>query len=609
MTPAAERLRDAIKAVYAPIDRRTVTEWTEGELVLSERQTSMPGFFSTALTPYMRGPLECFGDVDVTDVVLCWGSQTGKTTMIQAGVAWRIVNRPQPTVWVMPTESLAASFSETRWLPICEDSPAVAALIPRDKNKWKKLEQHFARSSLVFVGSNSPANLASRPAGLLLMDEIDKLAQETDRETSALFLAENRTKSFAGALRVKTSTPTTPDGPIWSEYQKGTQEKYILECPHCKERIELLWEQVKWLAQTKEDIWKAWTKDESNEVKKAFSEWVADLSFEDLKKLERQYFSAAKPNLSAVEATAHYACQRCGGAINDGQKMEMLQTGVWQATNENSLKGFRSFHLNSLYAPWRSCTFGALAVKFIRDKETINGLQDFTNSAMALPWEQIETSIGEPSVLALRGDYMRGTCPIEPVFCLTCADVGQDQTHWATVAFAEDGESAVLDYGRVLAVEDMLLPEIIARQYATPSGGTVASQCGLIDSGFATFRVYGACQTSAGFYHPAKGSKATFGSRITTTTLDNFPGVVLYTYADHSVKTELFIDRIKRGKPRLQIPRDSSDEFIRGLCGQMLVPRKTASGKEFVWKEVREDHFMDAVKLAHIGWHVLKVEA
>jgi phage terminase large subunit GpA-like protein len=389
VTPAAEKLREAIRQIYAPIDRRSVVQWCEDELILSERQTQAPGNFSTMLTPYLREPLECFGDVDVTDIVLVFGTQTGKTTMIQAGTAWRVVNKPQPTVWVMPTENLAGSFSETRWMPICEDSPAVAARIPRDKHKWKRLEQHFDRCSLVFVGSNSPANLASRPAGLLLLDEVEKFAQETDRETSALFLAENRTKSFAGALRVKTSTPTTPDGPIWQEYQKGTQEKFMLECPHCGERIELLWEQVRWEGKDDKGKW----------------------------------------NLAEVEQTAHYVCQRCGGTINDGQKMEMLQTGVWQATNENSLKGFRSFHLNSLYAPWRSCTFGALAVKFIRDKETINGLQDFTNSAMALPWEQIETSIGEPSILALRGEYEKGTCPIEPVFCLTCADVGQDQTH------------------------------------------------------------------------------------------------------------------------------------------------------------------------------------
>jgi phage terminase large subunit GpA-like protein len=566
MTPAAEALREHLRSIYAPIDRRTVTEWCADEVILSERQTQMPGNFSTRLTPYLREPLECFGDVDVSDLVLVFGTQTGKTTMVQAGTAWRIVNKPQPVVWVMPTEGLARSFSETRWLPLFDDSATLAAQKPADRHRFKNLEQHFSRCSLVFVGSNSPANLASRPAGLLLMDEVDKFARETDQETSALFLAENRTKSFVGALRVKTSTPTTPDGAIWQEYQKGTQEKFMLACPHCHERIELLWEQVKW-----------------DQAAKDGEKW----------------------NMARVEESAHYLCQRCGGEINDGQKMEMLADGKWQATNPTAQRGFRSFHLNSLYAPWRSCTFGALAVKFLRDKGTINGLQDFTNSTMAMPWEQVETSIGDSKILGLSGDYNVGTCPIEPRVVVTCADCGQDKQHWVTTAFSENGASYVIDYGTTLTVED-LLQDPPLRKYTTPSGNIVSPECGLMDSGYATFRVYAACQASAGFYHPAKGSSATFGTRISRTAIDNFPGVVLYTFVDHAIKTELFIDRIKDQKPEIKLPKKITTEFIAGLSGQKLVPRKTPSGQVYIWKEVREDHFMDALKLCHIAWHILK---
>jgi phage terminase large subunit GpA-like protein len=566
MTPAAERIREHLRGIYAPTDRRTVSEWCGDEVILSERQTQMPGAFSTKMTPYLREPLECFGDIDVTDLVLVFGTQTGKTTMIQAGTAWRIVNKPQPIVWVMPTEGLARSFSETRWMPIFDDSPTLSAQKPEDRHKFKNLEQHFNRCSLVFVGSNSPANLASRPAGLLLMDEVDKFARETDQETSALLLAENRTKSFVGALRVKTSTPTTPDGAIWQEYMKGSQEKFMLPCPHCSERIELLWSQVKWDQEAK---------------------------------------NGERWNMARVEETARYVCQKCQGEITDGQKMVMLQEGKWEATNPAAQRGFRSFHLNSLYAPWRSCTFGALAVKFLRDKETINGLQDFTNSTMAMPWEQVETSIGQHHILSLRGDYTRGSCPIEPTRVVCCADIGQDKQHWATVAFSESGESYVLDYGTVLAPED-LLTEPRQRIYRTPSGVEVQAECGLIDSGFATFRIYGVCQQSGGFYYPSKGSTATFGSRISKTVLEDFRGVVLYTYVDHSIKTELFIDRMKNGKPPIHLPKDVSDDFIRGLSGQQLVPRKTSSGKEFVWKDVAQDHYSDAVKLAHVAWHILK---
>lgn len=567
MTPAAEALREHLRSIYAPIDRRSVVEWCSDEVILSERQTQMPGAFSTAMTPYLREPLECFGDVDVSDLVLVFGTQTGKTTMIQAGTAWRICNKPQPIVWVMPTEGLARSFSETRWMPLFDDSETLSSQKPSNPHKFKNLEQHFSRCSVVFVGSNSPANLASRPAGLLLMDEVDKFATETDQETSALHLAENRTKSFVSALRVKTSTPTTGDGAIWKEYLKGTQEKFMLECPHCKERIELLWEQVKW-----------------DEAARSEGKW----------------------NMSLVEESAHYECQQCRGSINDGQKMEMLQDGMWQASNLSAQKGFRSFHLNSLYAPWRSCGFGSLAVKFLRDKETLNGLQDFTNSTMAMPWEQVETSIGDAKILSLRGDYEVGTCPIDsPARIVTCADVGQDKQHWVTCAFDDNGGSYVLDYGTVHTIED-LLDDAPLRKYKTPSGEEVVPECGLIDSGWATYRVYAACQESGGFFFPSKGSSATFGSKISRTTIEQFPGVVLYTYVDHAIKTELFIDRIKDGKPTIQLPKKISQEFLAGMKGQKLVPRKTPSGQVFVWKEIRNDHFMDALKLCHVAWHILK---
>ena len=224
---------------------------------------------------------------------------------------------------------------------------------------------------------------------------------------------------------------------------------------------------------------------------------------------------------------------------------------------------------------------------------------------MAMPWEQVETSIGDSKILGLSGDYNVGTCPIEPRVVVTCADIGQDKQHWVTTAFSENGASYVIDYGTTLTVED-LLQDPPLRKYTTPSGNVVSPECGLMDSGYATFRVYAACQASAGFYHPAKGSSATFGTRISRTAIDNFPGVVLYTFVDHAIKTELFIDRIKDQKPEIKLPKKITTEFIAGLSGQKLVPRKTPSGQVYVWKEVREDHFMDALKLCHIAWHILK---
>ena len=129
-----EQLDRSLRDVFAPIDTRQVWQWAEDEIVLSRRQTETPGPYSTLLTPYVREPLDCFSDPRVTDLTLCFGSQTSKTTILMIGAAWRMVNNPAPTIWVMPTEHLCRSFSENRWQPMVDDCHKLAALKPANHN-------------------------------------------------------------------------------------------------------------------------------------------------------------------------------------------------------------------------------------------------------------------------------------------------------------------------------------------------------------------------------------------------------------------------------------------------------------------------------------------
>jgi phage terminase large subunit GpA-like protein len=127
-----------------------------------------------------------------------------------------------------------------------EDSPAMVARFPTDKDQITNLEQQFDRCTLTFVGSNSPANLASRPVRILVGDEVDKFADATAKEADALDLAEQRLKAFSSSKAFFTSTPTTSEGRIWQRYLRGDQRRFYIPCPHCKEPIKLEWRQVTW---------------------------------------------------------------------------------------------------------------------------------------------------------------------------------------------------------------------------------------------------------------------------------------------------------------------------------------------------------------------------
>lgn len=441
------KLERSLRDVFAPVDNREVWQWAEDEIVLTRRQTETPGPYSTLLTPYIKEPLNCFSDPHVTDMCLCFGSQTSKTTAMMIGAAWRMVNNPAPTIWVMPSEHLARSFSENRWQPMVDDCDRLRALKPSNVHRFKTLEQQFRDCTLVFIGSNSPANLASRPAGLLIMDETDKFAMPTEREAGAVSLAENRTKAYTNALRIKASTPTTVEGEIWQSFMQGDQRYYYVPCPHCNTMQRLLWQNVKW----------------STDARAENESWNED----------------------AVRASAYYECAHCKEKITDMHKTRMLRAGEWRATNANSAQGRRSYHLNSLYAPWRSCGFGELAVVFLRQKASLMGLQDFINGALAEPW--IDDLDKQDEIKITASDYLSGDKWSDTSFSAMTIDV-QDaggRHFWVVIRdWSNDGRSRGRWAGRIESWDEL---ERIREE------NEIRPPCVFVDSAFATREVYFTC--------------------------------------------------------------------------------------------------------------------
>jgi len=91
------------------------------------------------------------------------------------------------------------------------------------------------------VWSNSPAALASIPARVVILDEVDKFNEGGRKEADAVNLAEQRTKTFSNPKRIKTSTPTLSDGLIWQEFAKTDQRRRFMPCPHCGKLVLFAW--------------------------------------------------------------------------------------------------------------------------------------------------------------------------------------------------------------------------------------------------------------------------------------------------------------------------------------------------------------------------------
>jgi hypothetical protein len=355
------------RVIFEPPPKISVAEWCARHLTIPPPQTQSPGPFFIAGREFCREPLDDFADPAIHDEVLCFGSQSGKTTVLMGGVAYMLANLPTAILWFLPNIDLARSFSETRWTPVVNASDTLARMKPvgRDRHGFKNLQQIIGASILNFSGSNSPANLASRPAQVVILDEVDKFNEGGQKEADAVNLAEQRTKAFASPKRVKTSTPTLTDGLIWQEFLKGDQRRYFVPCPHCAKHVVLCWSpEMTIFTKLGCEAHVRW----DGQSKRANGTWDMD----------------------RVHRSARAECPHCGFHILDAHKTRMNREGEWRPT-ASAPKHFRSRHLPSLYAVSPETSFGKLAVNFLQAKQSLMGLQGFINGSLAEPFESQDT--------------------------------------------------------------------------------------------------------------------------------------------------------------------------------------------------------------------------
>lgn len=421
-----ETILEAVSQEFRMPPEQSVQEWAESNCFLTTIQTDTPGQYSTELTPYVRDCLEDWKDPEVEEMVYCWGAQTSKTMTLMVGVTWMMVNRRKPAMWIMPNKDLAQSFSENRLQPFFEECPPVAKMKPkgRDRHKWKKLEMNFGSVVLNLIGSNSPANLASRPAGILVMDETDKFAESTTKEANAIELAELRTRTFAGAKIAKTSTPSTLDGVIWQAFLAGDQQRYFIPCHNCGEYVVLVQDSDKSvLPKTGKEAYLKW-----DPKAKTSKGW----------------------DLDRVQETAHFVCPHCKGAIEDQHKTAMLREGKWMPTNPNPERGVRSRHLPSFYAPWRKTSFGFLAKEFLKAKASVDGLKGYITGTLAEPdllqWDGGMTRLE----LVVQDDK-----PLVGTVRIMTVDVQQDHFWLVIRDWVHGGHSRLVLWKRVELYEDV----------------------------------------------------------------------------------------------------------------------------------------------------------
>lgn len=436
----------------------------------------MPGPWRNRKTPYLVGIMDEILNYETEQVIFAKCTQVGGSEAMLNMLGYVIQQDPAPTMMVYPTDKLAESISENRLKPMLKASPTLAELFKEFQSQ--KLELQFSGMYLTLAGSNSPSSLASKAIKYLFLDEVDKYPANTKKEADPISLARERTKTFANRKIYMTSTPTVREGHIWEALENADIEKhYFVPCPHCGQMIELKFDQIKWPSK------------------------------EGLTKTER-----------ADQAV--YVCQECGCVIKDYQKDKMLQSGEWRIVKRNTAGTKKvAFWINTLYSPF--VRFSEIALEFMNSKDDPEQLQNFKNSWLAEPWEDMATRTTEDMVMERQTESDEFIVPDWAKTITGGVDVQQNCLYYTIRAWGDYITSQMITHGQVSSFAD--IDRVMNLTYRNAAGDPFVVQLCLIDSGYNADDTYEFCVNNMEWAMPVKGSSTQMTSHYKISTV-NRPG-------------------------------------------------------------------------------------
>lgn len=548
-------------------DTRSVSEWVCDNIQFNEPGNSRN--FTLRGREYIREPLDLISSRKNKDIVLVFGSQSGKTAMLMGGAAYLASNTSNTIFWAMPNQELAERFSETRWIPMLRNS-STANLLPSDTRKTKKALQFVGSSTVIFVGSNSPAQLASQPARIIILDEVDKFSRGTNLEGDAVNLAEQRAKDMPYPKRIKTSTPTIESNLIWQEFLKGDQRRYFMPCPFCGEDVVFVWsKEFSVLPKLGREAYIYW-----DESAKSGDQWDYD----------------------KVGNTAYALCPFCKGHITENFKTKMIRSGHWVATNTKSDKTFASFHLSSLYSTSPENSFGNIAIRFLKNLKSTFGLQGIVNGDFAEPW--VSQEVQNRTELVLSSTY---SWENEKTVKILTADFQKNAPHiWYIVReWKGNGDSKLRDFGSCDTFEEL---EAIQAKHEIKDGAVA------VDSGFDSQTIYQICADHGRFIRaPGRipqhlGWIPTKGCATSRYWLDKKTGqkmvygfgkanlghrqysLDILEYNSDMIKDVLWRMRLQKTEEKWAVTDIVNDEYWKHLSAESKIERIQSGRRVWVWE-------------------------
>ncbi len=458
-------------------------------------------------------------DPEVHTVTVMAGTQILKTELLTNTALYFMHQDPSSILFVQPSQELAEAFAKERLDPAISASPALRALIktPRaGQNANTITHKEAPGSQLNLVGAYSPGDLASRPCGVVLGDELDKWPASAGKEGDGLKLAEERASTYRDVGRatfVRACSPTVKgQSRIEREYLSSDQRRCFVACPHCGVEQTITWANVRW--------------------EKVLKDGTATLDVPDGQEV-----------LEHRPETAGIVCQECGTVWSENERRGALkalqhasdhgwrqtarfvccddkQTPLeWNAAGRSlcvhcgepsRFDGHAGFHASKLYSIRHK--LGTLVAEFLGAKGDPELMKKFVNTGLAELWEPAGSTVDGSKFAGRAEPYGPDDLPEAVEFVTGFADVQGDRLEVQLVGWGAAEESWPFLYEVIR--EDPAQPAawteleaLLRRSFTTRDGRTLrVAALGIDTGGHHAAQVFSFCRRRrSGRVFPCKG--------------------------------------------------------------------------------------------------------
>lgn len=426
-------------------------------------------------------------------------------------------------------------------------------------------------------GAGSPSKLASKAIKYLFFDEIDKMGGASKKEASPYSLAMERIKTYKAQSKVYAcSTPTLSTNYIWKLHSEADEIRhFFVPCPHCGERIELLWKQIK---------------------------------FDEDENKELSPYDRAK--------TAKYICQECGCVIENKDKPKMLREGEWRTIQKRGIGRAKKvgFWLSSLYSIF--LTWADIAEEFLKSKEDPEALQNFVNSWLAEPWEDTKLKTSKDLVMERQTSLPAMIVPSWAKLLTGGVDVQEGSLYYTIRAWGDFMTSQNIDHAQVISWRD--IERVMNLEWEREDGGKMIVNLALIDSGFQPDDTYEFCITNADWAMPCKGSSNPMQTHYRISQI-NKPGTkvdgIRLVMVDGGKYKDNIAARMRRdnGNGSWMVYKDCDEDYADQVTSEHKISIRKGNGKTVqAWVQKRshgDNHYLDTEVYAMVAADILGVRS